>query len=147
MIFRRDFLQRSLAAGAIALLPAPLQAGTAAAVSGSGLPLLRPAFLVHDQRQAASLALARDLGRHLLGATQLPDGLLRAVPGDVTRFWSDELQPLWRQQRAAVAGTTAADQLFCLQQLARDHRLRVVWSRRHDGEGSVPLVSWLIAAA
>jgi len=143
MIFRRDFLQRGSAALAGSLLPFPLWAGYAPPAPGSRLPLFR---LIHDTRQRASLALVQRLGTQLLDGTAAPASLLYGVHGDVTRFWYDELQPGWQQQRTAVAGATAPDVLFCLEQLARDHQLRVLWRQEHAGEAGQPLVSWLIAA-
>jgi hypothetical protein len=171
MIFRREFLQRSLLAGAGSLVSPALWAGPDAAASSasafdsaSRLPLFR---LIHDTRQDASLVHARRLGLRLLGEQAQLEPLLRAVHGDVTRFWYDELQPAWRkelpkelqnerqmqwqrerqrQQRVAVAGTTSHDVLFCLEQLARDHQLRVLWREEQQVTAGVPLVSWLIAA-
>lgn len=144
MVFRREFLQRGLAAGAGSLLPLPLWAKAASAAPGHHLPLFR---LVHDTRHAASLTQVRRLGTQVLGESVVTESLLRAVHGDVTRFWYDELQPVWRQQRMAVAGTTASDVLFCLEQLARDHQLRVLWREQHAAAAHLPLVSWLIAAS
>jgi hypothetical protein len=147
MIFRREFLQLGLAAGAGSLLPPLLFAAGGEVPAGTPLPLFR---LIHDTREAASLDLAHALGSQLLGTiynTGTADSLLRPVHGDVTRFWYDELQPVWQAQRVAVAGTTSHDVLFCLEQLARDHQLRVLWRREHVVDAGVPLVSWLIAAA
>lgn len=149
MIFRREFLQRSLLAGAgglvsSALWAAPGTATASASVAATRLPLFR---LLHDTRQEASLDQAQRLGLRLLGEQAELGPLLRAVHGDVTRFWYDELQPVWQQQRVAVAGTTSHDVLFCLEQLARDCQLRVLWREEQRVTAGVPLVSWLIAAA
>lgn len=143
MIFRRDFLRLGRAAGSRCLLPmAPLSAVAAPALAAQ--PLFR---LVHDSRADSSRAEALRLGTALVAGRQDVAALLRAMSGDVTRFWFDELQPVWRQQRAAVAGTTAPDVLFCLEQLARDHRLRVQWRTPVTPAGDLSLLSWLIAAA
>lgn len=143
MIFRREFLQRSLLAGAGGLVPSALWAGPEAVSAAGHLPLFR---LVHDTRQDASFDHARRLGLRLLGEQAELTPLLRALHGDVTRFWYDELQAVWQQQRVAVAGTTSHDVLFCLEQLARDHQLRVLWREEQPVTAGVPLVSWLIAA-
>ena len=147
MIFRRDFLVLGLAAGAASLLLPTRFAAAVDVPAVMRLPLFR---LIHDARQACSLAHARELGTQLMGLAHNAgqhDYLLRAVHGDVTRFWYDELQPVWQQWRVAVAGTTSHDVLFCLEQLARDHQLRVLWRKQHVVEAGLPLVSWLIAAA
>jgi hypothetical protein len=61
----------------------------------------------------------------------------RAVHGDVTDFWYGELYPLWKQRAVPIAGLTAYAALFCLEQLAWDHRMRVIYrgahTRRADG--------------
>lgn len=162
MIFRREFLQRGLLVGAGTLVPpalwaAPETATASASVTFSVTAASRlPLFcLLHDTRQDVSLAEARQLGLRLLGEQAELGPLLRAVHGDVTRFWYEELQPVWQkerqmerqEQRVAVAGTTSHDVLFCLEQLARDHQLRVLWREEHSMTAGLPLVSWLIAAA
>jgi len=149
MVLRREFMQLSLGAAAGSLLPLPLLAEVPAWRSGSALPLFK---LLHDTRQPDSLSCSRALGRQLLGglqnqySLQNQHSLLQPVHGDVTRFWYDQLQPAWRQQRAALAGTTLPDVLFCLEQLARDHGLRVLWREQLLVAAGPPLVSWLIAA-
>jgi hypothetical protein len=61
----------------------------------------------------------------------------RVVRGDVTDLWYGELYPLWKERAAPVAGLTAYAALFCLEQLAWDHRMRVIYrgahARRADG--------------
>jgi hypothetical protein len=63
----------------------------------------------------------------------------RAMRGDVTDFWYSELHPLWKQRAVPVAGLTAYAALFCLEQLAWDHRMRVVYRGAHAlrADGSV----------
>lgn len=143
MMLRRDFLHLGLGSGAAALLPLPLQADSRTA-SAAGLP---PLFrLLHDSRVPHSRVLAAALWQGLpaTAARSVPE---QALAGDVTRFWADELYPQWQKAPLALAGCTGQDQLFCLEQLARDHRLRVLWRAGHAGASPVALVSWLIAAA
>jgi hypothetical protein len=68
-----------------------------------------------------------------------------AIQGDVTALWRDELRVRWDAGAAAIAGMTTERSLFCLEQLAKDHWLRVVTRR------SVPLnaqlVWWVIGGA
>jgi hypothetical protein len=65
-----------------------------------------------------------------------------AIQGDVTALWRDDLRLRWAAGAATIGGMTTARSLFCLEQLAKDHWLRVR-SRR-----SVPLneqlVCWVI---
>ena len=56
---------------------------------------------------------------------------IRGLRGDVTDLWYRELHPLWKERRAALAGLTAYAALFCLEQLAWDHRMRVVYRAAH----------------
>lgn len=55
----------------------------------------------------------------------------RAIDGDVTRLWFDELDPRWRVEPAPLLGLTARGALFCLERLAWDHGMRVVFDDRH----------------
>jgi hypothetical protein len=65
-----------------------------------------------------------------------------AIRGDVTALWRDELRVRWEAGGGAIAGMTTERSFFCLEQLAKDHWLRVVTRR------SVPLderlVWWVI---
>lgn len=76
---------------------------------------------------------------------------MQALAGDITRFWRDDLSRVWRESPQALAGVTGASVLFCLEQMARDHQLRVQWRQELGfGQGSEPgeaLVAWLIAPA
>ncbi len=79
--------------------------------------------VVFDERFADALRLGREAAR--LG---LPT---RGLPGDVTDFWYAELHPLWRRQARPIAGLTAYAALFCLERLAWDHGMRVVYHGEH----------------
>jgi hypothetical protein len=54
-----------------------------------------------------------------------------ALEGDVTRLWYDTLCPRWAAGGGAIAGMTAHSSLFCLEQLAKDHWMRVVIRIEH----------------
>jgi hypothetical protein len=61
----------------------------------------------------------------------------RSVPvadylGDVTGVWYERLDPVWRHVPVAVGGLTTAGALFCLEHLARDHGLRVIYRGIHE---------------
>ncbi len=53
------------------------------------------------------------------------------IGGDITAVWLNHLRERWAQQPAALAGLTARPALFCLEQLARDQGLRVVYHAEH----------------
>jgi len=89
---------------------------------------------IYDDR----FAEARDFAR-TAAARGWP---VRAIQGDVTRVWFDELDLRWRAGPAAIAGVTVPVSLFCLETLARDRGLRLA-ARAELAGGR--LVSWLIA--
>ncbi len=101
--------------------------------------------VVFDRRFSASRAFgaaAAQNGRRTLGYV-----------GDITALWFHDLGPGWVRGRAAVAGMTTSPALFCLEQLAKDHRMRVKVrvERPHAAPGILlppneALVSWIIAA-
>lgn len=114
MTNRRDFLQIGLAASAWPLASrAALGAGMP--VDAGAAPLYK---VVYDSRFEASVAFARRAA-----ALGVPT---RAIEGDMTRFWYDDLYHRWREGPVAIAGLTAHGPLFCFEQLARDQRMRVV---------------------
>jgi len=49
-----------------------------------------------------------------------------ALQGDVTASWRHDLGPHWAAGGGPIGGLTTADSLFCLEQMAKDHWLRVV---------------------
>ena len=46
--------------------------------------------------------------------------------GDLTQMWVRQLKPLWASDGGPIAGLTTVAGLFCLEQLAKDHWLRMV---------------------
>ena len=77
-------------------------------------------------------------------------------PGDVTALWQRSLLPAWAAGACAVAGMTTPSALFCLEQLAKDHWMRVVLrvehrrrlcgSLEHGVTAAEPMVTRLCAA-
>jgi hypothetical protein len=56
------------------------------------------------------------------------------------------LRAAWTKQPVAIAGLTAHGPLFCLERLAWDHGMRVVFRAEHPaGIDAEPLYSWIIA--
>jgi hypothetical protein len=80
--------------------------------------------VVYDTRFAAAAEFARRASAR--GLT------VHAMQGDMTRFWYDDLYHRWRSGPAAIAGLTARGALFCLEQLAWDQRMRVVFRAEHS---------------
>ena len=56
---------------------------------------------------------------------------VHVIDGEITDLWLREIQPAWRQRPVALAGLTASSTLFCLEQLAWAHGLRVVFHAEH----------------
>jgi hypothetical protein len=139
---RRDFLKVSLAASA---LPVAARAEIGF-VTEPTIPLYK---VLYDTRFPASVAFAERAAARGLD--------VHAMRGDMTSFWYDDLYYRWQQGPAAIAGLTAHGALFCLERLAWDQRMRVVFRGEHsvaaDGcvahrfEGTAPLVSLAARAA
>lgn len=117
MTNRREFLQTAAAA----LSAAPI-AGRAAFADGRRATLAFDA-VIFDVRHAE----ARDFGSRA-GLLGVP---LRAIEGDITDLWQNELLPRWRNAPAAIAGLTERPALFLLERLAWEHDLRVVFEAEH----------------
>ena len=126
---RRQFIQRGLAAVALAT-----GASTAPAIldlilhdtkrpswNGGGRLLFKVLF---DETSAAGLSFAAEAARHFIPT--------RGVGTDVGATWMHDIEPRWRHSPAAIAGLTTGPALFCLELLARDHGMGVVYRARHD---------------
>ena len=84
--------------------------------------------VLYDLRFPESVAFARR------AATLGVD--VHAIEGDMTRFWYDDLHHRWQRGPAAIAGLTAHGPLFCLERLAWDQGMRVVFRAEHKFAGS-----------
>lgn len=60
----------------------------------------------------------------------------RAVGVDLGSLWMHEIEPQWTNQPAAIAGLTSGPHLFCLELLARDYGMGLVYRLRHEISGS-----------
>jgi hypothetical protein len=126
MTSRREFLRAGLVASTLPLAARAELAGTF--VGGPAVPLYK---VLYDTRFEASVAFARRAEAR--GIT------VHAMAGDMTRFWYDDLYHRWRQGPAAIAGLTAHGPLFCLERLAWEQRMRVVY--RGPGRTAVATTS------
>lgn len=124
MTNRREFLQIGIAASA---LPLAAQAARAAEPLGwlgaAGSPAVPLYKAVYDSRFSSSVAFA--------GRAQELGVAVHAIEGDMTRLWYDDLYHRWRNGPAAIAGLTAHGPMFCLERLAWDSGLRVVFRAEH----------------
>jgi len=117
MVNRRSVMKIGAAAvaGALADLPVPGQNATPA--HGT---FQRAVF---DERFAECRAFAAEL--HSAGV------FTSAIRGDVARLWYDDLRAHLRENRLPVAGLTDRTALFCLEELARDVGMRVIFRADH----------------
>jgi hypothetical protein len=60
----------------------------------------------------------------------------RAVGLDLGSLWMHEIEPQWKYCPAAIAGLTSGPHLFCLELLARDYGMGLVYRVRHEISGS-----------
>jgi hypothetical protein len=119
MTSRREFLMVGLAASAF-----PMAASARFAGAEGTLPTVPLYKVLYDTRFPASVAFARRASTRGLVA--------QAMHGDMTQFWYDDLYHRWQKGPAAIAGLTAHGALFCLERLAWDQRMRVVFRGEHS---------------
>jgi hypothetical protein len=117
---RREFLQIGVAA--LALPIAAHTAGSSAPAAGQdrSVPLYKVVF---DERFADSRAFGTEAER--LG---LP---VYKIKGDITDLWFHDLYVRWKKSPAAIAGLTAHGPIFCLERLAWDQGMRVIFRGEH----------------
>jgi hypothetical protein len=122
MASRREFLQVGIAALALPI-SARAALSPAADAPNSAAPVTPLYKVVYDERFPASVEFgeeARSLG--------LPTHSIR---GDITDLWFHDLDAQWTKKPAAIGGLTAQGALFCLERLAWDHGMRVVFRGDH----------------
>jgi hypothetical protein len=121
MASRREFLQIGVAALAL-----PISArGISPAFEGlagetARVPLYK---IVFDERFPASRGFADEAKS--LGAA------VHGMKGDITDFWFHDLYARWKRGPAAISGLTAHGPIFCLERIAWDQRMRVVFRADH----------------
>jgi hypothetical protein len=120
MTTRRTFIQ--IAAGAAL----PASAGTLHAATAQALPSRRNGLhaVVVDEDHAASRVFGSQLHANGMSVLSLREG-------DVTSVWLRGIRPEWAKHPATIAGLTTPSALFCLEQLAWAHGLRVVFHAEH----------------
>jgi hypothetical protein len=119
MLSRREFVGRSLAASALAACAAP---GWAALAADRDEPH-RFFTVIFDCTFPDGAAF---------GAEALRQGAAaQAVGSDLGSVWMNAIEPRWKRGPAAMAGLTGAAPLFCLELLARDYRMGLVYRIAH----------------
>ena len=136
---RRKFCL-STAAAAISGAAAAQTVIRAQAIFAPGVPLVSqpsvPLYkFIYDRRFPAARAFGA-------AAEQVRStGGTFAIDGDITELWSRDLRLRWSSRGGgrgggAIAGMTTARTLFCLEQLAKDHWMRVVFRADHEISGT-----------
>jgi hypothetical protein len=120
---RRKFCASSVAAAVSAA--AAGHACVLAAGQVIAAPRMRLYKFIFDERYAAARAFGA-AGEHACSSAGAA-----AIHGDVTALWSNELRREWLAGGGAIAGMTTARTLFCLEQLAKDHWMRVTLRAEH----------------
>jgi hypothetical protein len=121
MASRREFIQAGFAATAAASVAGT---STQAAESAAVAAPYRIHKVIYDGRFAEPVRFAK--AAEALG---LPT---HAISGDITALWYGELDGLWREEAVAIAGMTRHGPMFCLEMLARDHGMRLVYQAEHQ---------------
>src|SRR5262245_44331745 len=123
MVSRREILQTGIAVGSLPIATSAAWA-TGDAARTAPLPALHFYKVIFDQRFAASRLFGREAARR--GAA------VHAIDGDITDVWYHDLHARWRAGPAAIAGLTAHGAIFCLERLAWDVGMRVVFRAEHE---------------
>ena len=119
MTNRREFLQIGIAATAW-----PIASRTAFGATATDTATRVPLYkAVYDTRFSESVAFGRKMEEQ--GVTT------HAFAADITPFWYNELDAIWSETPAAIAGLTAHGPLFCLEQLGWPKGMRVVFRAEH----------------
>jgi hypothetical protein len=114
---RREFIRAGIAVTAAASVAGPsAQAATA--------PPYRIHKVIYDRRFAEPVRFAQ--AAETLGLQA------HAIEGDMTALWYEELDGLWRKEAVAIAGMTRHGPMFCLEMLARDRGMRLVYQAEHQ---------------
>jgi hypothetical protein len=136
MLTRRDLLQAS---AAISVVPAVLATRWAgASVSQSSVASFHT--VLFDARFAEARQFGAEAARLRMN--------VRGFDGDITNVWFRELSPVWRSKPVAtadmaVAGLTHYGALFCLERLAWDAGMRVIYRAEHALGSPAPRVASL----
>lgn len=118
MTSRREILQGA-ALATMPLASCVPESAAVASTSGSHFHAV-----IVDPRHAQSLQFGTRLASRGVRPAALSDG-------DVTGLWLADIEPAWRKAPVSLTGLTRLDTLFCLEQLAWSHGLRVSFHAEH----------------
>lgn len=122
---RRDFLKIGLAGGALPLFDTFNMSAVAATFSDwAAQPIYA---MISDERFESGRIFGRQA--ELSRLEHWP------IDGDITPVWR-KLHQMWRSHPVAIAGMTAREPFFCIEQLARDHGMRVSLRILHQAESN-----------
>jgi hypothetical protein len=140
-VSRRQFVQTSVAGSIVGALATWALSDQTSWGSARGLPAgreprelsaPRPRLAADRIPLHAAVFDERFAEAVRFGAAARERGLgVRGLRGDVTDLWYEELQPLWTHRAVPIAGLTAYAALFCLERLAWDHRMRLIYRGAH----------------
>jgi hypothetical protein len=119
MVNRRSVMKLGAATVAGALVNLP--------VFGRDLPPAQAHIAFHRAVFDERFAECRGFAAELHGAGIFTS----AIRGDVAKLWYDDLRVHLRENRLPVAGSTDRAALFCLEELARDVGMRVIFRVDH----------------
>lgn len=121
MTTRREFLQAGIG---VSTLPILSGVSVSSKMKEVEEPALTPLHkVIFDERFPDSVAFGSEAEK--LG---MP---VHGIRGDMTDFWVHDLYYCWQNAPSAIAGLTAHGPLFCLEHLAWDHGMRVVFRAEH----------------
>ena len=123
MTTRREFLQAGIAvplAAGVFASDKPAAPGYASNARPAALSFYKAVF---DERFPESVTFAAEMRR--LGIAT------HGIVGDMTDLWYHDLYPQWMKTPVPIAGLTAHGPMFCLERLAWDHGMRVVFRAEH----------------
>jgi len=119
MVDRRSVLKIGAATVAGVVVKMPL--------SGRSLSAGRAQVVLHRAVFDDRFTECRDFAAELHSAGVFTS----AIRGDVAKLWYDDLRVHLRENRLPVAGLTDRVALFCLEELARDVGMRVIFRADH----------------
>jgi hypothetical protein len=120
---RRVFLQTGVVVSTIAMN------GVIARSAGAlgERPSVALGRAIYDDRYAEGRRFAAVIGAQSVATRALDEG-------DITRFWYEELDELWRREPVAVAGFTQYGPMFVVERLAAERGLRLALKVEHRVE-------------
>lgn len=113
----------------ISSLPFALNVSSSAEAAPAGSVPVTLHKVIFDDRYAEGRSFAAAVGKFGVPVRALDNG-------DVTGFWYDELDALWRERAAAIAGLTQFGPMFVLERLARERGMGVAMRVEHRADSA-----------